>query len=126
VWQTSVQVQLLWQFATRDGRVVEEKQANSFILGQQNAIQLPLNITWNGMGWGVTPTSQSGSFGSDDPVCQAAVGDMYTLVFASTPPNTELKLVPGPTYASGCLVKIPLRSGLNGAPTPTTTASTVA
>jgi hypothetical protein len=126
VWQASVQVQLLWQFATRDGRVGEENQADSFILGQQNAIQLSLNITWNGTGWGVTPNGQSGSFASDNPVCQAAVGDMYTLVFASTPPNTELQLVPGATYASGCLIKIPLRSGLNGAPTPTTTTSMVA
>jgi len=126
VWQASVLVQLLWQFTTRDGRVVEENQADSFILGQQNAIAVPLNITWNGMGWGVTPDSQSGSFGSDDPVCQAAVGDMYTLVFASTPPNTDLQLVPGATSASGCLITIPLGSGLNGTPTPTPTASTVA
>lgn len=126
VWQVSVQVQLLWQFTTRDGRGVEENQADSFILGQQNALTIPLNITWNGMGWGVTPTSQSGSFGSDDPVCQAAFGDMSTLVFASTPLDTEPQLVPGPTYASGCLITIPLGSGLNGTPMPTPTASTVA
>jgi hypothetical protein len=126
VWQASVQVQLLWRFATRDGRVVEENQVDSFILGQQMALTVPLNITWNGMGWGVTPSSQGGTFGSDDPVCQAAVLDMYTLVFASTPPNTELQLVPGPTDASGCLITIPLRSGLSGTPIPTPTASTVA
>jgi hypothetical protein len=126
VWQASILVQLLWQFTTRDGRVVEENQADSFILGQQNALPVPLNITWNGMGWGVTPTSQSGSFESNDPVCQAAVGDMSTLVFASTPPNIELQVVSGPTYASGCLIKISLRSGSNGASTPTTTASRVA
>ncbi len=126
VWQASVQAQLLWQFTTRDGRVVEENQADSFILGQQNALMVSLNITWNGMGWGVTPTSQSGSFGSDDPVCQAAFGDMYTLVFASTPLDTEPQLVPGPTHASGCLITIPLGSGLNGTPMPTPTASTVA
>jgi hypothetical protein len=126
VWQASVLVQLLWQFTTRDGRVVEENQADSFLLGQHNALPVPLNITWNAMGWGVTPTSQNGSFESDDPVCQAAVGDMSTLVFASTPPNTELQVVSGPTYASGCLIKILLRSGSNGASTPTTTASTIA
>src|SRR5260221_8193387 len=61
VWQASVQVQLLWQFTTRDGRVVEENQADSFILGQQNALTVPLNVTWNGMGWSVTPTRQSGA-----------------------------------------------------------------
>ena len=126
VWQASVQVQLLWQFTTRDGRVVEENQADSFILGQQNALTIPLNITRNGMGWGVTPNSQSSAFGSDDPVCQAAFGDMYTLVFASTTLNTEPQLVPRPTYASGCLITIPLGSGLNGTPMPTPTASTVA
>ncbi len=126
VWQVSVQAQLLWQFTTRDGRGVEENQADSFILGQQNALTVPLNIIWNGMGWGVTPTSQSGSFGSEDPVCQAAFGDMHTLVFASTQLDAEPQLVPGPTYASGCLITIPLGSGLNGTPMPTPTASTVA
>jgi len=126
LWQVSVQVQLLWQFATQDGRVVEENQADSFILGQQNALTFPLNITWNGMRWGVTPDRQSGPFGSDDAVCQAAVGDLYTLVFASTPPNTEPQLVPGPTSATGCLITIPLQSGVNGTPMPTPTASTVA
>jgi hypothetical protein len=74
----------------------------------------------------VTPNRQSGSFESDEPVCQAAVGDIYTLAFASNPPNTELQLVPGPTYASGCLIKVPPPSGLNGTPTPATTASAVA
>jgi hypothetical protein len=119
-------VQLLWQFTTRDGRVVEENQADSFILGQQNALTVPLNITWNGMGWGVTPTNHSGSFGSDAPVCQAAVGDMSTLVFASAPPNSEPQLVPGPTPASGCLINIPPGSGLHGTPIPTPPASMVA
>ena len=125
-WQASVLVQLLWQFTTRDGRVVEKNQADSFILGQQNALTVPLNITWNGMGWGVTPTSHSGSFGSDDPVCQAAYGDMSTLVFASAPPNTEPQLVPGPTPASGCLISIPPGSGLHGTPIPTSPALMVA
>src|SRR5215469_3991743 len=125
-WQASVQAQLLWQFATPDGRVVGENQADSFILGQQNAFTVSLNITWNGKRWGVTPASQSGALGSDDPVCQAAVRDMYTMVFASTPTNPEPRLVPGPTYASGCLITISPQSGLNGTPMPTATASTVA
>jgi hypothetical protein len=124
LWQASIQVQLLWQFATPDGRVVEKKQADSFILGQQNALTVPLNITWNGLSWGVTLDSQSGAFRSDAPVCQAAVGDVYTLLFASTPPSAEPQLVPGPTSASGCLITIPLGVGANGTPTPT--ASTVA
>ena len=78
------------------------------------------------MGWGVTPDSQSGTFGSDDPLCQAAVGDIYTLVFASTPTYSEPQSVPGPTSATGCLITIPFQSGMNGTPMPTSTAPTVA
>jgi len=126
VWQASVQVQLLWQFTTREGRLVEENQADSFILGQQNASPVPLNIIWNGRGWGVTVNRQSSSFGNDDPVCQASVGDVYSLLFGSTPLNSELQLLSGPTYASGCLIKISLLSSLNSTPTPTTTASQTA
>lgn len=118
VWQPSVLVHLLWQFTTIDGRVVEKNQADSFVLGQQNALSVLLNITWNGKQWGVTSTSQSGSIGSDAPVCAAAFGDMNTLVFAATPLNDEPQLAPGPTPASGCLIKIPLSSGLNGVPIP--------
>jgi hypothetical protein len=119
-------VQLLWQFSTQEGRIVEENQADSFILGQPFAPALPLNITWNGMKWDVTPGTWGGSRGSDDPVCQAAVADMSTLVFASTPPNVELQSVPGPRSASGCLIAISTRSALNGASMPTPPASTVA
>lgn len=129
MWQASFQVQLLWQFATLDGQVVEENQADSFILGQQNALMVSLNITWNSAGWGVTGVTandQSGSFGSDDPVCQAALGDMYMLAFASAPPNTDLQMVPGLTSASSCLIAVTLGSGAIGTPIPTPTASSVA
>ncbi len=124
-WQATILVQLLWQFATQDGRIVEENQADSFILGQQNAFTVPLNITWNGEKWGVMLSSPGTSpLGSDNPACLAAVQDMYTLVFASTPLNTELQPMPGPTYASGCLIAILSVSGLNGTPLSTPTAST--
>ncbi len=126
VWQTSIPVQLLWQFTTPDGRVVEENQPDSFILGQQSALTFPLNITWNGMRWGVTPGSQSDAFGTDALVCQAAALDMDTLVFASTPPSTEPQVVPGPTSASGCLITISLGAGANGTRMPTPTPSAVA
>ena len=52
-------------------------------------------------------------------MCNAAMGDMYTLVFALTPPDVEPQLVPGPTTASGCLLKFALYSGQNTELTPT-------
>ena len=126
IWQASVQVQLLWQFTTSEGRVVEKNQADSFLLGQQNASPIILNITWNGRGWGVTFNGQSGSFGNDDPVCQASTGDVYSLLFGSTPLNSELRVISGFTYATGCLIKISLLPSLNSTPTPTPSASQVA
>ncbi len=121
-WHASVTVQLRWQFSDSRGRIVEENQANSFILGQQNAFGIPLNVTWYGGKWDVTLTTadrQDPYFGSTNPVCQAAVGDMYTLIFGANAPNTDLQLVPGPTYASGCVIGVPLQAVLPGAPTPT-------
>ena len=126
VWQASIQVQLLWQFATQDGRLVAEKQADSFILGQQNALTVPLKMTWNGMRWAVTLDRQSSEFGSDNPTCQATVEDLSTLVFDATPPNTDLRMVSGPTSASGCLISVPLGAGVNGASRPTPTPSMAA
>jgi hypothetical protein len=119
MWQASVLVHLLWQFTTSEGRVTEKNQADSFVLGQQNALAVLLNITWNGKQWAVTPTSQSDFTGSEAPVCAAAIGDMYTLVFASSPQNAEPQLAPGPTPASGCLIKIQPLSGSKGVSTST-------
>ena len=59
-------------------------------------------------------------------MCQAASGDMYTLVFASIPLNAGPQLIPGPTPASGCLLKIPLPLDQSGAVTPSTEPPTVA
>ncbi|HLX56827.1 MAG TPA: hypothetical protein VKR83_07370 [Ktedonobacteraceae bacterium] len=126
VWQTSVVVNLLWRFATVDGRVVAENQADSFILGEQNDIEVSMNITWNGKQWGVTLTGQRGFNNNDEPVCSAAYSNLYTLVFASAAPDFVAKLVPGPTPASGCLIQITLQPGSNTEPTPTAAPPTVA
>ncbi len=126
MWQASVLVHLLWQFATLDGRLAEENQADTFILGQQNDFEVLLNITWNGKQWNVTPTRQNVSLGNNDPVCDAAFGDLYILAFASNPPDVETQLVPGPTPASGCLIKNTLQSGPNAQHTPTAAPLTVA
>lgn len=126
VWQTSIPVQLLWQFVAREGQVVEENQADSFILGQQVTLGFPLNINWNGTRWGVTLGSQSDAFGSNDLVCQAALEDVSTLELTSAPPNAEPQMVPGPTSASGCLITIPFGADENGTPMPTPTALRVA
>jgi hypothetical protein len=128
VWQASVSVQLLWQFTTPDGRVVEENQADSFILGQQTDFPVTLNITWNGTGWDMTPGHLSDPYVNENPVCQAAAADMNTLAFTSIPSNTDMQMVPGsgPTFASGCLIAITLQSGLNSASTPTSTSSPTA
>ena len=122
-WQASIQVQLLWQFTTLDGQVVKENQADTFILGQQNAVQFFLNITWNGRQWTVRPNSPDEAFTADDPVCYAAYGDLSTLVLASDP-QSEVQQIPGSTPASGCLLKI--LSGTSGTPPPTASLSTTA
>lgn len=109
-WLVSVPVQLLWQFSDSRGQIVEENQANSFILGQQNAFGIFLNITWHDGKWNVSltmPDQQNPYIGSDNPVCQAAISDMYTLVFGANAPNTDLQMFPGPTYASGCVIGVP-------------------
>jgi len=126
VWQPFVYVHVYWQFATMNGRVIAANEPDTFVLGTQNEQPLQLNTRWNGKQWSVTPTSQSGSSATNDPVCNAAMGDMYTLVFASTPPDVEPQLVPGPTTASGCLLKFALNSNPNAELTPTAAPPPVA
>jgi hypothetical protein len=117
VWQSFVTVHLFWQFATRKGQVIVANQPDTFILGMQNEHLMQLNIRWNGKGWDVTPVRQSDNNTDNDPVCEAAYGDLYTLGFAATPPS-GLQLVQETTTASGCLIKISLQADPNVELTP--------
>jgi hypothetical protein len=123
VWQATVYVQLFWRFTALNGRVVADNQADTFIRGQQNDTQVPLNITWNGRRWGVA-TTIIGDYGfSGDPGCDAATRDLYTLqstVPAVTSEDTIISMnpIPGTTFASGCLIEFKLQTGVFPAPTP--------
>lgn len=123
VWQATVYVQLFWQFTALNGRVVADNQADTFIRGQQNDTQAPLNITWNGRRWGVA-TTIIGDYGySGDPVCDAATRDLYSLqntvpAVTSEDALTSMNPIPGTTFASGCLIEFKLQTGVLPAPTP--------
>jgi hypothetical protein len=123
VWQATVYVQLFWQFTALNGRVVADNQADTFIRGQQNDTQVPLNITWNGRRWGVA-TTIIGDYGySGDPVCDAATRDLYTLqstvpAVTSEDTITSMNPIPGTTFASGCLIQFKLQTGVFPTPTP--------
>lgn len=124
VWQSFVTVHLFWQFATMKGQVIVAHQPDTFILGMQNEHLMQLNIRWNGKGWDVTPVRQSDNNADNDPVCEAAYGDLYTLGFAATPPS-GLQRVQETTTASGCLIKISLQADPNVELTPTPAPPTV-
>ena len=124
VWQSFITVHLFWQFATMKGQVIVANQPDTFILGMQNEHSMQLNIRWNGNRWDVTPARQSDYSINNDPVCEAAYGDLNTLGFAATPPS-GLQLVQETTTASGCLIKISLQTDPHVKPTPTPAPPTV-
>ena len=124
VRQSFVTVHVFWQFATMKGQVIVANQPDTFILGMQNEHSLQLNIRWNGKGWDVTPARQSDYNTNNDPVCEAAYGDLYTLGFAATPPS-GLQLVQETPTASGCLVKILMQAAPNVELSPTAAPPTV-
>ena len=116
VWQATVYAQLFWRFSALDGSVVVDNQADSFIRGQQNDIAVPLNITWDGRHWGVS-MSMTGDYAySGDPVCDAAMNDLYNLENAvsasiSQDMQTSMNVIRGTTLASGCLIAFNLQTG---------------
>jgi hypothetical protein len=126
VWQAFALVHVYWQFATRNGQVIAANEPDTFLVGIPNEHLLELNIGWKGKQWSVTITSPRGFVGNNNPVCDAASGDLYALAFGSTPPFSESELVPGPTTASGCLLKISLQLGPNAGRTPTAESLSVA
>ena len=61
---------------------------------------------------------------SGNPVCDAAMGDLYTLenaVPAATGQETQTSMnaIQGTTFASGCLIEFKLQTGVFPVPTPT-------
>lgn len=131
VWHATIYAQLFWRFSALDGSVVADNQADSFIRGQQNDIEVPLNISWNGQRWGVT-ISMIGDYAySNDPVCDAAMEDLYNLenaVPATTGQDTQTSMsaIRGATFASGCLIEFKLQTGASLPPTPTSSPPLVA
>ncbi|MFL5626984.1 MAG: hypothetical protein ACJ788_15480 [Ktedonobacteraceae bacterium] len=126
VWQPFGVVHVFWHFATMDGQVIAANEPDTFILGMQNEHMLHLNIRWNGKQWDVTTNKKSVYVANNDPVCDAAYGDLYTLVFASMSPDSGLQLLQETATASGCLIKISLQSGAPAALTPVSAPPTVA
>lgn len=122
-WQAVIHIHLLWQFATLHGQRIADNQADTFIGGQQNDFSLQLNISWNGQQWGVTTGSNSNNLYSDNPVCNAAGTDIYTLSSPNATSNTQQyfsqNAIPGSGLAAGCLLQITLQSDPNAASTPT-------
>ncbi len=123
VWQATIYVQLFWRFSALDGRVVADNQADTFIRGQQNDIPVPLNITWDGQRWGVSIAMPGDYAYSGDPVCDAAMGDLYNLqnaVPAATGQDTQTSMIAvrGTTFASGCLIEYKLQTGVFPVPPP--------
>ncbi len=131
LWQATVHVQLFWRFSALDGRLVADNQADTFIRGQQNDIAMPLNITWDGQRWGVSMSVTGDYAYSGDPVCDAAMNDLYNLenaVPATTRQDTQssMKAIQGTTFASGCLIEFKMQTGLFPVPTPTAPPPVVA
>ena len=131
LWSASVYVQLFWQFATLQGQVIADNQADTFIRGQQNDLAVPLNITWNDWHWGVSIARVGDFVYLNDPVCAAAMEDLFNLenaVPAATAHDTETSMNPieGTTFASGCLIRFQLQNNEVRTTTPNVSPPVVA
>ena len=109
-------MQLFWQFSTFQGQVIADNQADTFIRGQQNDNFVPLDITWKARQWGVSiATFDDYDVNDRNPVCAAAMNDLYNLEFAAPALptlNTVMSMNPvqGTTFASGCLIEFELQN----------------
>ena len=131
LWPASVYVQLFWQFTTLQGQVIADNQADTFIRGQQNDISMPLNVTWDGAQWGVSIARIGDYVYANDPVCAAAMDDLFNLesaVPAATAHDTQTSMNPiqGTTFASGCLIEFELQNDVVRTTTPNVSPPLVA
>ncbi len=124
MWQASVYVQLFWQFTTLQGQVIADNQADTFIRGQTNNLSVPLNIIWHGGKWGVSIARIGDYVYSSNPVCAAAMNDLYTLensvpALSGQDDRFSMNSIQGTTFASGCLIAFDLQNEDSLSPTPT-------
>ena len=120
-WNIVVMVRPLWQFTTRDGRVIAHDQADTFIAGQGNEYFVMLNITWENPGWSTLPPFSNSQLPSGDPVCDAAANDTQVLNVEALNNSdaliqTQSPPLPGRDLGVGCLVTI--KPGLLSSLTP--------
>lgn len=116
-WNTFAIVHIVWHYYTSQGQLVTPAETDSFIWGQQDEHLVPLSITWDGASWHVITRFDSVSFQSD-PMCDAAIGDVGTLLYADAHTSFSFDSIPAPSPALGCLIKIQQVS-LPQTPTPT-------
>jgi hypothetical protein len=107
-WNAFAIVHILWHYRTPQGQLVIPPEADSFIWGQQDEYPIPLSIAWNGATWNVTTRFDSAQAPLDNPMCDAAIDDIGTLLYADARTTYSFDSIPAPTFALGCLIKVQL------------------
>ena len=110
-WNTYAIVHILWHYYTPRGQLVVPAETDSFIWGQQDEHLVSLSITWDGLSWHVTTHLDYQQPPLIDPMCDAALGDVGTLLFADARTSYSFETVPASTFALGCLIKVQLFNG---------------
>lgn len=104
-WNTFAIVHIVWHYYTSQGQIVTPAETDSFIWGQQDEHLVPLSITWDGASWHVMAPYDSEPSQSS-PMCDAAIGDVSTLLYADARTSFSFDPIPAPSPALGCLIKI--------------------
>jgi len=79
-------------------------ETDSFIWGQQDEHVIPFSVGWDGAAWHVTTDVGNAQSSLSNPMCDAASGDVGTLLVPIVSGGLSYDLFPAPSLALGCLI----------------------
>lgn len=135
-WDVLAPVRPLWEFATLDGQVLERDIPDNSLwdsaTGQTiDESLVPLDITWDSLGWHVTVSHDASAQGSGffDPACAAALDEVQSFeppAVAGEPVYPQWQFASGTVPAAGCIALGSPQPWPGITPTPSSSQAAVA
>lgn len=111
-WDAGIAVQASWTFTRTDGQVVARNVPDN----PSEEDFVPMRITWDRVGWHVTPLLSDSSSSSGYPVCQPLESNLNLLGEPMTAGPWQWKFAAGSVLADGCVAEAILESASGATP----------
>jgi len=98
-WDIFAIAHSIWLYRTAQRQLIVPPETDSFIWGQQDEHVIPFSVGWDGAAWHVTTDIENAQSSLSNPMCDAASGDVGTLLDPIVSGGLSYDLFPAPSLA---------------------------